>query len=107
MNRIGAVIVATAILVLTSIGTAALMPDVFRIEPRSKRSAPPAALFSHSDHSARHCLRCHPSIFPQERTGFTHAEMKEGRFCGACHNGENAWAVDAVPCSRCHEEGSE
>lgn len=55
------------------------------------RADPPAAgLFSHWRHDQYQCLDCHPALFPRARVGFTHAQMDEGRFCGACHDGKAA-----------------
>ena len=49
-----------------------------------------AGVFSHWQHEQYQCVACHPAIFPRARIGFTHDEMDEGRFCGACHDGRTA-----------------
>jgi c(7)-type cytochrome triheme protein len=34
----------------------------------------------------------------------TMAAMKEGKFCGFCHNGKKAFAMgDSANCKRCHQ----
>jgi c(7)-type cytochrome triheme protein len=79
------------------------MPDAVRIpivEPTPGRI--PAALFRHGTHAQFTCYACHPSIFPRERVGFTHAEMQTDRFCAACHDGSGAFAIANAPCERCH-----
>lgn len=96
-------LVAAAALPVVALGA----PESVRI-PKVKEhpstDPPDAALFSHWSHSEFSCFACHPSIFPKRRKGFTHADMKQGRFCGACHNGERAWSpgADGVDCETCH-----
>ena len=51
------------------------------------------------------CYACHPSVFPQALVGFTHAEMREGQFCGRCHDGRTAFAIPGATCARCHVDG--
>ena len=51
------------------------------------------------------CYACHPSVFPQALVGFTHAEMREGQFCGRCHDGRTAFAIPGAACARCHVDG--
>ncbi|MEI7817691.1 MAG: cytochrome c3 family protein [Desulfuromonadales bacterium] len=59
--------------------------------------------FSHTSHLtvSADCGTCHPTIFaagPNKR--FTMAAMGQGKSCGACHNGKNAFGVDK--CVTCH-----
>jgi c(7)-type cytochrome triheme protein len=93
-----------AVLVVSAAAFAAAFPAVLRIPPKNP-AAPrsvPAALFSHRSHQSFGCFACHPSVFPQAPLGFTHAEMREGRFCGQCHNGAMAFAIERADCKRCH-----
>ncbi len=81
------------------------MPDAVRIPivtPTPGRVPAAAALFRHGTHAQFGCYGCHPSIFPRERVGFTHADMQSGRFCGACHDGAGAFAIPDVACETCH-----
>jgi c(7)-type cytochrome triheme protein len=92
-----------ALLAVPLVGLA--VPDTVRIPPA--REHPPgtpqaAALFSHWEHGTRRCYACHPDVFPQERVSFTHADMNEGRFCGACHGRGEAPSVYSYKCERCH-----
>jgi c(7)-type cytochrome triheme protein len=69
------------------------MPVVVRIpivKPHGAADPADPGLFSHWQHDQYPCFVCHPAIFPQARKGFTHDEMDEGRFCGACHDGRSA-----------------
>ncbi len=69
----------------------------------SERTAPGPALFSHWRHQAsQQCFNCHPSIFEQQRKGFTHEQMKAGQFCGACHDGSTTKAMSTMKCEACH-----
>lgn len=62
----------------------------------------PNAMFSHWRHNQFRCYNCHPDVFPQALVGFTHDQMDAGEYCGACHNGRNAWAVNERKCGVCH-----
>jgi c(7)-type cytochrome triheme protein len=93
-----------ALLVVSAAAFGAAFPAVLRI-PAKNPTAPrpvPAALFSHRTHQSFGCYACHPSVFPQAPLGFTHDEMRQGRFCGQCHDGETALAIEGVACKRCH-----
>jgi c(7)-type cytochrome triheme protein len=103
-----AVAIALLLGVAASLGLAwptAAMPDAVRIPivtPAPGRIPAAAALFRHGTHGQFTCYACHPSLFPKERVGFTHADMQTGRFCAACHDGAGAFAIADAPCERCH-----
>jgi c(7)-type cytochrome triheme protein len=91
---------------LGSLGSYALgaaFPAALRLPRRDPGQAPsvPAALFSHRTHGAFGCFACHPSVFPQAPLGFTHEDMRAGRFCGRCHDGAQAFAVEKLACGGC------
>lgn len=95
-------IVAPLLASATVLGAA--FPAVLRIPPRDP-AAPrsvAAVLFSHRTHQSFGCYACHPSVFPQAPLGFTHEEMRQGRFCGQCHQGGIAFAIEGAACARCH-----
>ena len=52
------------------------------------------------------CEVCHTSGLFQTKKGadkMTMALMKEGKFCGFCHNGKKTFAMgDLANCKRCH-----
>lgn len=91
-------------LLVSSVALGAAFPAVLRIPPKSATvpQALPWALFSHRAHETFGCYACHPSVFPQRLVGFTHEEMREGQFCGRCHDGRIAFAIPAATCGRCH-----
>jgi c(7)-type cytochrome triheme protein len=90
--------------VVSSVALGAAFPAVLRIPRRDGHAAPfpPSALFSHRSHETFGCYACHPSIFPQALVGFTHEEMRAGKFCGRCHDGRTAFAIPGTACGRCH-----
>jgi c(7)-type cytochrome triheme protein len=65
---------------------------------------------SHLDEKRPDCTVCHPKVFtilasskpPVAKAGERHAEMEQGRSCGACHDGNRAHALD--DCAACHVE---
>lgn len=82
----------------------AAFPARLRIPPKHP-AAPrslPAAAFSHRAHQSFGCYACHPATFAQAPIGFTHDDMRRGRFCGQCHDGGAAFAIEGAPCARCH-----
>ena len=52
------------------------------------------------------CKNCHPGLFSMKygAAKITHAKLKQGQYCGACHNGNLAFStVDQAKCFACHE----
>jgi c(7)-type cytochrome triheme protein len=82
----------------------AAYPSSVRLPRVQAGEAPtiPAALFSHRTHGSFGCFACHPATFPQAPLGFTHEDMRQGRFCGRCHDGHIAFAVAGRACGECH-----
>ncbi len=70
------------------------------------------AIFSHKLHIAREkirCTECHPNVFlmkvnrDADKTTWTMEQMEQGKYCGACHNGDRAFGVaDDDFCDMCH-----
>ncbi len=62
---------------------------------------------SHTDDIGLACAECHGEVFAMQRgvaqrSGkLTMASLAEGKFCGACHDGETAFASD-TNCTACH-----
>jgi len=59
------------------------------------------------------CMECHKASnpFPMKKPGaegsakITMADIKEGKFCGKCHNGKIAFeATDKANCAKCHKK---
>jgi c(7)-type cytochrome triheme protein len=77
------------------------------VKEHGKADPPEAGVFSHWRHEQYQCYTCHPILFPRARKGFTHDQMDEGMFCGACHDGKTAPPTSgarAVCRSACHEK---
>jgi c(7)-type cytochrome triheme protein len=52
------------------------------------------------------CHKCHPSLYVtrEKDKSVTMAAMAQGKSCGSCHNGKEAFPVSAKDkCSRCHQ----
>jgi c(7)-type cytochrome triheme protein len=53
------------------------------------------------------CEKCHSGLFDmqalqaQEKNDFIMDSLYKGKYCGACHNGKDAFASD-TQCARCH-----
>jgi len=62
---------------------------------------------THTDEIGLECSSCHGELFAMQRgvapkTGkLTMAALVEGKFCGACHDGDTAFASD-TNCTACH-----
>jgi c(7)-type cytochrome triheme protein len=63
--------------------------------------------FSHDFHEkdlGLTCQKCHPSLYitKEKDKPATMAEMNQGKSCGACHNGKEAFTSKGN-CSKCHK----
>jgi c(7)-type cytochrome triheme protein len=96
--------IAAALVVAATAALGAAFPATLRLPRRDPGRAPavPAALFSHRGHATFGCQACHPAVFPQAPLAFTHEEMRAGRYCGACHDGDVAFAIAGAACGGCH-----
>ena len=68
-------------------------------------------IFSHASHveeSGLDCDNCHDGLFEmeagavQKEPDFNMLALSEGRYCGACHDGEMAFSSNSR-CASCHE----
>lgn len=70
----------------------------------SEKNGAQPVVFSHWFHRIRYqCKVCHTELGFKMRVGATNTPMADitaGKFCGKCHNGTIAWAVDR--CDLCH-----
>jgi c(7)-type cytochrome triheme protein len=60
----------------------------------------------HADKGLK-CNDCHTKIFKMKKGAekFTMDDIKAGKACGTCHNGEKAFkASDAANCAKCHKK---
>lgn len=63
------------------------------------------SIFPHWVHRINYrCDACHNRLFEMKlgANEITMEKMKGGEYCGACHNGRAAFAVDFQSCGRCH-----
>ena len=80
------------------------------------KDSPGPVTFSHEKHKekAEKCTACHTKVFKMKKGtsgALTMAAMKEGQFCGSCHNGKTelagkvVFAVEAKDnCEKCHKK---
>jgi c(7)-type cytochrome triheme protein len=67
----------------------------------------PPAIFPHWVHRMRFkCHVCHEAIFPMTAGAapVTMDAIREGKFCGTCHDGTIAFPVGFDTCDRCHRQ---
>ena len=63
-----------------------------------------AVSFSHELHTAMFkCDDCHTKLFKFKKggSGMKMDDLYQGKFCGACHNGQSGFSVN--DCQRCHK----
>ncbi|MFQ5945797.1 MAG: cytochrome c3 family protein [Anaerolineae bacterium] len=97
---------ALLLIILVGPGVAVLGDIVFQRKGGGAGETPPA-LFSHWLHRIRFkCYVCHDAIFQMKAGGnpVTMDAIREGKFCGTCHDGQTAFPVRFETCSRCHRE---
>ncbi len=103
-----------ALVIGFTIGMLAVAPEVsaikipadFTIE--GAKDSPGPVTYSHEKHKEKFpkCNACHTKVFKMKKgkSGpLTMAAMNEGKFCGACHDGKQAFSVkDEASCNKCH-----
>jgi len=105
------------VLFLTFIVSVAFVGSVFAVAPTKSVEFPGGedgkVVFDGKTHSGKglKCNECHTKLFPMKKPGaegsvkMTMADMAEGKFCGACHNGEKSFkADDKANCVKCHKK---
>jgi c(7)-type cytochrome triheme protein len=74
------------------------------LNKRSEKSGMRPVIFPHWFHRIRfNCTVCHTEVGFKMRAGandMTMADIKSGKFCGACHNNQIAWGPEK--CNLCH-----
>lgn len=72
----------------------------------SEGSGMRAVAFSHWSHRMKYtCRVCHGELefnFRVNTTNVTEQANKDGRYCGACHNGKEAFGLTKENCDKCH-----
>jgi len=109
MKKIYLLIILLTSLGMTEIGTAAKTTfsdggGILYTEPL------PSVIFRHQYHvdvKQIACDKCHSGLFEmealkaQKKNDFNMESLYRGKYCGACHNGKEAFAAD-TQCARCH-----
>lgn len=65
------------------------------------------ATFPHWVHRMQYkCAACHDGLFKMEAGAnlVTMDEISEGQWCGACHNGKDAFESNFKTCQKCHPQ---
>ncbi|MGB5540443.1 MAG: cytochrome c3 family protein [Gammaproteobacteria bacterium] len=92
-----------AVLALTGQAGRAEYADVV-LNRRSDNEGVRPVIFPHWFHRIRYqCRVCHGELGFEMQAGandVTMQEITDGKFCGACHNGQIAWSVEN--CDLCH-----
>lgn len=100
--RIALLLCASALLVASPPGHGEYADVV--LNKRSEREGVRPVIFPHWFHRIRYqCRVCHHEMAFEMRAGantVTMDEISQGKFCGACHNGEIAWSTEQ--CDLCH-----
>ncbi|UCG79522.1 MAG: cytochrome C [Nitrospirota bacterium] len=96
------VLVLTILLAAAFMSTALAVPPGKVVDYKDGKTGP--VQFDGKKHAdaGNKCNDCHPKVF-QMKTGaskITMKDMREGKNCGTCHNGEKAFKVNV--CKKCH-----
>jgi len=100
-----------ALVIGLAIATVAFIPEAAGTKDitfEQLKGSPGVVTFGHEKHRATspRCNACHTKVFQRKKgkSGtLTMAAMNDGKFCGACHNGEQAFSVKKpADCSKCH-----
>jgi c(7)-type cytochrome triheme protein len=103
-----------ALLRLLLLATLAVLPlrtgwaeygDITFTRPENPAPEIPVAVFPHYLHRMQfRCHVCHDAIFEMkaEANKISMEAIQNGKFCGACHNGETAFQATFDTCMRCH-----
>lgn len=96
-------LLCAAMMALVAIPAAAEYADVV-LNRRAEKEGVRPVVFPHWFHRIRfQCRVCHYELSFKMRVGsndVTMNDISEGKFCGACHNGNIAWGADR--CDLCH-----
>jgi c(7)-type cytochrome triheme protein len=78
------------------------------LDRRSAGSDVGPVIFSHWTHRIKYsCRICHFELefsFKRNATEFTEQDNRNGLFCGACHNGKEAFGHTEENCAKCHDQ---
>ncbi|MDA8089329.1 MAG: hypothetical protein M0Z61_03770 [Nitrospiraceae bacterium] len=119
-HKLGEISLFSLLLLLLSLSSAsaAMDPQNFNFAPDPapetygniimKPVGAKSVIFSHWVHRLRYtCRVCHFELqinFKTGSTGITMESIVKGKYCGACHNGKEAFGIQK--CSLCHNGGA-
>ena len=107
MRTIHAWLVASLVLLSSPVmADDAPMGDI-QFKGSGSRLALPKAEFRHWTHRMKYrCSVCHEKMYKMKRGAnkTNMAAMMEGKYCGSCHNGQEAFNIEFANCTRCHIE---
>ncbi len=86
-------------------GTVSAVPPGMEVTWETPIGAVPLSGQTHAD-AGTQCEDCHTDTFEQKNGAaeMTMAEMNEGKWCGKCHNGDQAFGTaDPNHCMTCHK----
>jgi c(7)-type cytochrome triheme protein len=96
-------LICAAFIAVTIMPAAAEYADVV-LNRRAEKEGVRPVIFPHWFHRIRfQCRVCHYELGFKMRVGsndVTMNDISDGKFCGACHNGDIAWGADR--CDLCH-----
>ena len=105
MRNVRAAVIFTIVVLGPGVGHAAVGDINFQRDGGVTDGTAPA-VFPHWKHRIHYrCYACHPAIFQMKAgaTKITMEEMLQGKNCGTCHNGKQAWEVNFDTCPKCHK----
>jgi c(7)-type cytochrome triheme protein len=108
-RRLLAALALLSVCALTGVALGGAPGDLV-LDRNSTASGVPAVVFPHWAHRVRfRCYACHPDPFAMESGAnpISMDRLKEGQFCGRCHDGRTAFAVGFDTCTRCHSRATE
>ncbi|MBI5140769.1 MAG: cytochrome c3 family protein [Nitrospirae bacterium] len=96
-----------AIIAFGLVGTAMAVPPGKTVEFDGKGGG--KVVFDGKSHAekGKKCNDCHPKIFKMKKgaEAVTMKDINAGKFCGACHNGKDAFDAKAADsCKKCHHK---
>ncbi len=110
MRRITFMIAAVALVTMAAPIAAPSLPRLAdEVKIAKSAESPGQVVFNHTTHvdSAKpECTSCHPRDFRILKAsvgtkGIVHKNFEQGRQCGRCHNGKQAFSYEA-DCTICH-----
>jgi len=102
------VLVAASLLLSWAVQSVQADGEVGNIVFKDTKSFSPV-VFSHQNHKAADvgCGDCHDALFKKKEgstdagNALTMKALRNGKFCGSCHNGSRAFSV-RKSCKKCH-----